>query len=123
MLISVSSQKAAKKHQFAGIDVSEFGAVNKKDEELISITVHHLKQSNQEKNPDHIITFRDFSSQEKLEKYFDSIKGSDTGDDPQYTFLFWEMSEIFYPKFIYFQGTPDSNDDYTGENKNITLGE
>ena len=117
ILVSVHGTLPTTETQFSGIDVSEQGNAAAKDDALKTAEVRIVKQKEQLGNPDYSITFESLSSLPKLSKYADSIKGTDTGDDPRFTRVFWEISDSSYPVWMKYHSTPNGLDDFDGKSR------
>ena len=117
MLISIQKLVPKEDHNLIGIDVSNFNSPSLKDSELKIATISSIQQKNQLNNPGALVSFEEMSVSEKLEKYADSIKGTDTGDDPRFVRCFWENEDSSFPTWMKYQSTPDGSNLFVGKNR------
>ncbi|MBW6491487.1 MAG: hypothetical protein K0B15_09885 [Lentimicrobium sp.] len=117
MLISLSHTKPHAEHPLLGLDVSYAPNAAAKDEALKTAELKTVNQKEQLGNPDVVISLDNISQSSLLEKYADSIKGWDTGDDPVYTRLFWEIKDIVGNIWLKYHSTPNSNDVFSGKQR------
>jgi hypothetical protein len=115
MLISIQNIKPLDTQLTIGLDVSAFNNAAAKDQALKGIELNFLKQLLQLKNPGALVSFEEFSSTNKLEIYADSIKGTDTGDDPRFVRNIWEVQNSSYPMWMKYQTTPDGKNTFDGK--------
>lgn len=117
MLLSIFKAIPNENHLLSGIDVSEFNNASLKDPALKNSLLKSINQKAQLKNPGALISFEEASENEKLEKYADSIKGTDTGDDPRFVRNYWEIEDSSFPTWMKYHSTPDGNDIFGGKNR------
>jgi type I restriction-modification system DNA methylase subunit len=117
ILIVLSKGNPSAKHVFTGIDVSEAKSVDNKELELKLVDIKTVIQEVQLKNPDTIISLDKIEQSNLLEQYADSIKGWDTGDDPEYTRLFWELPNLDSKKWLKYHSTPNGHDIFSGKER------
>jgi len=117
MLLSIIKAIPNESQLLFGIDVSEFSNASLKDPALKNSLLNSINQKAQLKNPGALISFEGVSESEKLEKYADSIKGTDTGDDPRFVRNYWEIEDSSFPTWMKYHSTPDGSDIFVGKNR------
>jgi hypothetical protein len=117
MLLSIFKDSPKDGNQLFGIDVSEYNNASSKDSALKTSNLKSINQKAQLKNPGALITFEEVSGSEKLEKFADSIKGTDTGDDPRFVRNFWEIEDCSFPTWMKYHSTPDGSDIFDGKSR------
>jgi hypothetical protein len=117
ILITISHQKTKPEKLLYAIDVSNESSTFLKNEGLKNEELITVNQKNQLKNPNSLISFEEVNLNEKLEKYSDSIKGTDTGDDPRFVRNFWEIEDSSFPFWMKYQTAPDGSDIFFGKNR------
>jgi len=95
MLISLQHKKTNSEKLFFGLDVSKAGNANDKDESLKDATLRGVKQLDQLRNPDTIISIDELDTKSLLGNYANTLAGIDTGDGNRFKFLYWELPEIY----------------------------
>jgi len=117
ILFVISRQKSDHTHLFSGLDVSDASNVIVKDSALKTTELKTVNQAEQLGNPDASIVFDVNHGFDNLEKYADSIKGTDTGDDPHYARLFWEINDCSFPLWMKYQSSPNGKNSYDGKTR------
>ena len=117
MLIALSHAKTVEHHQLTGLDVSEAPNAAAKDEAIKTAELKIVNQKKQLENPASTVVFEELSKIEQLAIYADSIKGTDTGDDPKFVRNFWEVQNCSFPTWMKYHTTPNGNDIYSGKSR------
>jgi hypothetical protein len=117
ILISISNSKSTETHNLVGLDVSESPSAVTKDESLKISELQTVNQKVQLNNPGALISFEEVNESERLEKYAESIKGTDTGDDPRFVRNYWEIKDSSFPTWMKYHSTPDGSNIFAGKNR------
>jgi len=119
MLSVLTHERVEETHLFSGLDVSDASNAAAKDAAIKTVEIKQIKQKEQLKNPDVIISLVKIEQKYLLENISDSIKGWDTGDDPVYTKLFWELGVLQGDTWLRYHSSPNSNDIFSGKERVI----
>jgi len=95
-----------------GVDVSEHRTAGEKASWLLMAEIKTAEQAKQLENPDSIVAFHDLSGK-LIQIYLKSHTGLQTGDNDQFSFLFWELDKIEEP-WTLFQRTAENTVHYSG---------
>ncbi len=107
-------------HTIRGIDAVMHKGVADKANALVHNHVETVAQARQLQNPDVVFSFSAFS-ETLLEGVLDSRTGLQTGDNPRFSFLFWEMPLIALP-WAFFQRTAESTVHFSGARQLLRWG-
>jgi hypothetical protein len=121
-IFSASNLKPNDKHLFFGLNAYNNRGekpiyANEKAELLKTTELKTVRQFEQMGNPSSSILFENLSSLPSISYYADSIKGTDTGDDPRFTRVFWEVQDCLMPKWMKYHSTPSGIKDFDGKNR------
>ena len=94
MLISMAKIRPTNTSTIAGLDVSSAKDASSKSIALITLKLAALRQDEQLKNPDCVISLDVLETENVLKKHAACIQGLATSDDPQFTIFFWELAVI-----------------------------
>ncbi len=117
ILLALSLQKPMPSHLFCGLDVSEAPNTLAKDEALKINKFKLIGQLEQLQNPGALISFEEVNKSSRLDKIAESIKGTDTSDDPRFIRNFWEIDDCSFPMWMKFHTTPDGSDIFNGKSR------
>ncbi|NMB70662.1 MAG: N-6 DNA methylase, partial [Bacteroidales bacterium] len=117
ILISISHSRPDDKQAITGLDVSDSPNACAKEAAIKTDELKRVKQKEQLFNPNCVVSFDSIIGTDQLSKYADSIKGTDTGDDPRFTRSFFEVSDASFPLWMKYHSTPDGSDIFDGKNR------
>ena len=117
ILVAISNQKPTPTQILFGLEVSESPNVSAKDEALRTNELVTLNQLQQLENPGALVSFEEVNLTAKLEQFAESIKGTDTGDDPRFVRNFWEIEDCSFPIWMKYHTTPDGSNIFSGKSR------
>jgi len=101
-------------HQLRGLDVSEPKTAEEKAQQLLVAEIKSVGQAQQLENPDARIALDEQISLPLLKEYAEGVVGLQTGDDPKYSALFWEIENINREVWELMQNTPEQLEPFSG---------
>lgn len=99
-----------------GLDVSEQRTAAEKAADLLVCEVKSVEQAKQLENPDARVILEKEVDSPLLKVVAEGIVGLQTGDDPRYTALFWELLDVDYETWELLQNTPEKLEEFAGLN-------
>lgn len=94
MLVSMAQSQPTHTSAISGLDVSSAKDASAKSVALLSCEIVVVGQEKQRKNPDCIITLETIEGTKVLKNHAACVQGLATSDDPQFTIVFWELTDI-----------------------------
>ncbi|SUA58541.1 N-6 DNA Methylase [Oligella ureolytica] len=110
------ADKQSAAHKLNGLDVLDERTAADKAQQLPVVDVKSVEQLKQLENPDARIALEEELDLPLLKKVADGIVGLQTGDDPRYTSVFWELNQINHKVWEWLQNTPEQLKEYSGLN-------
>jgi hypothetical protein len=115
-LLTISNTRPAKTTTMSGLDVAAAKTPAEKADRLanrLPTSVQVMRQEDQLRNPDAIVTTEKVSSDSLLSKYASSVEGLSTGDGDRYAFCHWEVCDTSI--WQRFHASPDGICHYGGQ--------
>jgi N-6 DNA Methylase. len=113
-LLSLTRNTASASHQLAGWDAAAPNTPEGKADVLRAGSFVHVDQARQIKNPDSVLSFERGSDLPLLSDFAESLVGIQSGDDPAFVSLFWEIPERNSNHWEFFQTTPNTDAEFEG---------